>query len=68
MLIGGKLDRSVIIVRSTVVRVTEVAVELSLDDHFLALTFHHAGFNTLSACNFIATFQIDGLFIFEIEG
>ncbi len=56
MLIGGKLDRSVIIVRSTVVRVTEVAVELTLDDHFLALTFHHSGFNTLSACNFIATF------------
>ena len=68
MLIGGKLYRSIIILRSTVVRVTEIAFELSFDDHFLTLAFHHAGIDTLSACSFIATFQVNRLFIFEIEG
>ena len=67
MLIGSKLDRSFIILRSTVVRVTERAIELALNDHFLTLTFHHASLDTLSAGNFIAADQIYGLFVFEIE-
>ena len=67
MLIGGKLDRSIIILRSTVVRVTERAIELALNDQFFTLTFHHAGLDTLSASNFIATDQIYGLFVFQIE-
>lgn len=68
MFIWGKLDRSIIILRSTVIRVTETTVELSLNYHFLTLAFHHAGLDTLSACSFIATFQVNRLFIFEIEG
>ena len=46
---------------------TEGAIKLSFDDKFLALTFDHECFNTLAAGNLMATNQINGLSIFEIE-
>ena len=56
MLIRGKFDRLFIILRSAVIRVTEMAVELTLDYKFFTLTFHHTSFHTLSAGSFIAAF------------
>jgi hypothetical protein len=56
MLVRSKLDRFIIILRGAVIRVTEMAIELTLNYKFLALTFHHTDFNTLSAGGFITTF------------
>ena len=56
MFIRGKLDRFLIVLRGTVVRVTERTIKLSLDDKFLTLTLHHSSLYTLSAGCFIATF------------
>jgi hypothetical protein len=67
MLVWGKLDRFLIIVRCTVVGVTEMAVELALNNLFFTLTFHHAGLDTLSTGSFIATFQEDWFFILQIK-
>ena len=67
MLIRGKLDRFLIIFRSTVIKVTERAIKLSSNDKFLAFTLHHAGFDTLSAGSFIATLQVDRLSILKIK-
>ena len=66
MPIRGKLDRFLIIFRSTVIKVTERAIKLSSDDDFFALTFHHVGFDTISAGSFIATLQENRLSILEI--
>jgi hypothetical protein len=67
MLIRGKLDRFLIIFRCTVVEVTEMAVELTLYNKFFALTFHHAGLDTVTASSFIATFQVYRFSILQIE-
>jgi hypothetical protein len=67
MLIRGKLDRFLIIFRSTVIKVTERAIKLSSNDEFLAFTLHHASFDTLSAGSFIATLQVDRLSILKIK-
>jgi hypothetical protein len=67
MLIWGKLDRFLIISRSTVIMVTERAIKFFSDDKFLAFTHHHAGFDTLSAGSFIATLQVDRLSILKIK-
>jgi hypothetical protein len=67
MLIWGKLDRFLKFLRCTVIRVTEMAIELTLDNKFLALTFHHAGLDTLSAGSFIAAFQENWFSILQIE-
>jgi hypothetical protein len=67
MLVRGKLNRFLIIFRRAVVGVTEMAIELALDNKFLALTFHHAGLYTVSAGSFIAAFQVDRFSILQIE-
>ena len=56
MLIRGKSDRFLIVFRGAEVRVTERAIELSLNYNFLTLTLHHSSLYTLSAGCFIATF------------
>ena len=67
MLIGLKLDRLLIILRSAVIKMAERAVILSSDDKFFALTFHHYGLDTVSAGSFTATIQVDGLSFLEIK-
>ncbi len=67
MLIGLKLDRLLIILRSTVIKMAERTVILSSNDKFFALTFHHYGLDTVSAGSFTATIQVDGLSIFDIK-
>ena len=67
MLIWGKFDCFLIILRCTVIKVTERAIKFSSDDNFLALTFHHEVFDTLSAGSFIATLQENRLSLLEIK-
>jgi hypothetical protein len=67
MLVWGKLDRFLIIFRCAVVGVTEMAVELTLDNKLFALTFHHAGLDTVSAGSFIAAFQVYRFSILQIK-
>jgi hypothetical protein len=67
MLVRGKLDRFLIIFRCAVVGVTEMAVELTLDNKFLVLTFYHASLDTVSAGSFIAALQVYRFSILQIE-
>ena len=67
MLIRLKLDRLLIILRSTVIKMAERAVILSSDDKFFALTFHHNGLDTVPAGNFTAAIQVYGLSFLEIK-
>jgi hypothetical protein len=67
MLICRKLNKFLIILGSAVIRVTEMAVELTLGNKFLTITCHHAGFDALTAGSFIATFQEYWLFILQIK-
>ena len=67
MLIRGKLDRFLIIFRSTVIKVTERAIKLSSYDELLTFTLHHASFDTLPAGSFITTLQVDRLSILKIK-
>ena len=58
MLIRGKLNRFLVILRGAMIRVAEKAIKLALDDEFFAFTFHHVDFDTLAAGSFITTLQI----------
>ena len=51
----------------TVIRVTEGAFELAFDNKFLALTFDHLCFHTVTACSLTATHQINGFSVSKVE-
>ena len=67
IIIRSKLYRFIKPLRCTVIRVTERAFKLPFDDKFLALTFHHHRFDTLTTGNFSTAYQINGFSIFKIE-
>jgi hypothetical protein len=65
--IRTQLDWLYIVLLRAMIRITERALELSFDDEFLVLTFHHDSFNAFTASSFLATHQNNRLSIFEIE-
>jgi hypothetical protein len=67
MLIRSKFDRSIVIFRSAVIRVTEMTFKLTFDNKFFALAIHHMSFDTLSAGSFIAKFQENRLSPIEFK-
>jgi hypothetical protein len=67
MLISSKLDRFIETFRSTMIRVTERALELPFDNKFLALTFDHLCFYTFTASSLTAAHQINRLSVFKVE-
>ena len=62
-----QLDWLNIVLLRAMIRITERALELSFDDEFLVLTFHHESFNAFTASSFLTTHQKNRLSIFEIE-
>ena len=67
LLISNKLSRFLIVRWRTVIRVTEGAFELAFDNKFLALTFDHLCFHTVTARSLTATHQINGLSVSKVE-
>lgn len=67
VLIRREFDRFYTFIIWIMIWVTKWAVELLFYDKFLALTFDHMGFDTLTTSNFTTTYQIDRFSKFEIE-
>ena len=67
LLISNKLDRFFKTLVRAVIRVTEGAFELAFDNKFLALTFDHLSFHTVTACSLTTTHQINGFSVSKVE-